>query len=65
MSQKVESYVYIYKLKGDDGYYYQIEGPDDDIIQMTAAALTQDNRLTMAMDVADEFFNDFGGRNQN
>ncbi len=65
MSQKVESYVYIYKLEGDENYYYQIKGPDDDIIEMTAAAITSDNRLALAMDVADEFFNDFGGRNQN
>ena len=62
---KVESYVYIYKLKGDESYYYQIEGPDDDIIEMTAAAITEDARLQQATEVADQFFNEFGTRSKN
>ena len=61
----IEAFVFISKYKGDDNYYLNVKGPDDHIIAMTASAITEDARLQQAIEVAEEFFHNFGMRSKN
>lgn len=64
-SKDIEAYIYIVKYRGDEEYYVDITGIDDEIISMAAAAIIEDQRLTDAIEVAERYWEDYGGRNKN
>lgn len=64
-SRKIKAYIQITRYEGEGDYYLKTLGEDDEITIMCASALIDDQRLTNAIEVAEEFFNEFGGRIQN